>query len=251
MTLTADLSGKRALVTGGSSGLGAHFAQVLANAGAHVIVAARREDRLESVLQSIRAAGGDAEMLKVDVLDDQSVKSAIARAGALDILVNNAGVANMKPALEQTEAEWDGIFGTNLKGTWLVATEAARAMKAGNTGGCIINIASILGLRQAYNVSPYAIAKAGLVQLTKQLALEFARYNIRVNALAPGYFKTDLNETFLRGKGGDSLLLRIPQRRLGNLEDLDGPLLLLASEASRFMTGVTIPVDGGHLLSTL
>lgn len=251
MTFNADLSGKRALITGGSSGLGAHFARVLARSGAHVIVAARRQDRLDSVLEEIRAGGGAAETLQLDVLDIASVRSAIARAGVLDILVNNAGVANLKPALDQTEADWDSLVGTNLKGTWLVATEAARLMKVNDTRGCIINIASILGLRQAYNVSPYAIAKAGLIQLTQQLALELARHHIRVNALAPGYFKTDLNEGLLRGKSGDALIQRIPQRRLGNLEDLDGPLLLLASDSSRFMTGVTIPVDGGHLLSTL
>jgi NAD(P)-dependent dehydrogenase (short-subunit alcohol dehydrogenase family) len=251
VTFHADLSGKRALITGGSSGLGAHFARVLAKSGAHVIVAARRQDRLDSVLEEIRSGGGAAETLQLDVLDSRSVKSAISGAGVIDILINNAGVANLKPALDQSEADWDSLVGTNLKGTWLVATETARLMKANQTRGCIINIASILGLRQAYSVSPYAIAKAGLIQLTKQLALELARHHIRVNALAPGYFRTDLNEGLLRGKSGDALIQRIPQRRLGNLEDLDGPLLLLASDSSRFMTGVTIPVDGGHLLSTL
>ena len=190
-------------------------------------------------------------MLALDVMSRASVEAAIAACGPIHVLVNNAGVTNTKFALDQSEDDWDAIVDTNLKGAWLVATETARSMKAANIAGSIINIASILGLRQGGHVAPYAISKAGLVQLTKQLALELARFNIRVNALAPGYFATDLNPEFFAGEAGAALIKRIPQRRLGNLEDLAGPLLLLASDASRYMTGAVIPVDGGHLVSQL
>jgi NAD(P)-dependent dehydrogenase (short-subunit alcohol dehydrogenase family) len=251
VSLRADLSGKRVLVTGASSGFGAHFSKLLAGAGATVVVAARRTELLESVVAEITRNGGRAQMVAVDVADHRSVVAAVAAAGALDILVNNAGTTNTKPALDQTEEDWDRIVDTNLKGAWLVATEVARSMKANSKGGSIINIASILGLRQGGQVSPYAISKAGIVQLTKQLGLELARYNIRVNAIAPGYFATELNGEFFASVAGKALIGRIPQRRLGNLDDLDGPLLLLASEASAFMTGATIAVDGGHLLSQL
>jgi hypothetical protein len=250
VTITADLAGRRALVTGASGGFGAHFAQVLASAGATVILAARRMNVLESIAAEIAAGGGRAMTLMLDVDHAESVRAALSAAGRIDILVNNAGITNTKPALDQTEEDWDRIIDTNLKGAWRVAVEAARHMK-GTGGGTIINVASILGLRQAGHVGPYAVSKAALLQLTKQLALELARYEIRVNALAPGYFATDLNRDFFASDAGSALIKRIPQRRLGNLKDLDGPLLLLASEASRFMTGAVIAVDGGHLVSQL
>ncbi|AOR80502.1 SDR family NAD(P)-dependent oxidoreductase [Novosphingobium resinovorum] len=246
-----DLTGKRALVTGASSGLGAHFARVLARAGAHVVVAARREEALRTLVEEIMRAGGSAAAVRLDVTDAASVAEAVAAAGRLDVLVNNAGVTNTKPVLDQTEDDFDFILDTNLKGGFLVATQVARAMRDAGTGGSIVNVASILGLRQGGQVTPYAISKAGVIQMTRQLGLELARFGIRVNALAPGYVATELNDAFFASEAGQVLVRRIPQRRLGALEDLDGPLLLLASDTSRYMTGSTITVDGGHLVSTL
>jgi NAD(P)-dependent dehydrogenase (short-subunit alcohol dehydrogenase family) len=255
MTLTADLTGKTAFVTGASSGLGRHFAGLLARSHATIVVAARRMDALRSLAQEIAAEGGRAFPIVLDVLDGKSVAGAIASAarelGAIDILVNNSGVASNGGLLEQTEQQWDSALDTNLKGAFLIATEVARHMRALHRGGSIINIASILGLRQASQVAPYAVSKAGLVQLTKTMALEWARFAIRVNALAPGYIETDLNRELWTTEAGRALVKRIPQRRLGQPADLDGALLLLASEASRYMTGSVIAVDGGHLVSTL
>jgi NAD(P)-dependent dehydrogenase (short-subunit alcohol dehydrogenase family) len=171
--------------------------------------------------------------------------------GCPDVLVNNAGVTITKPLLQQTEEDWDKVIDTNLKGGWLVAQEAARRMVAAGKGGSLINVASILGERVAGGVAPYAISKAGLVQATKTLALELARYDIRVNALLPGYIITDLNRDFLSSDAGEKLRARIPTRRFGTPDDLAGPLLLLASEAGRHMTGATVEVDGGHLVSSL
>jgi NAD(P)-dependent dehydrogenase (short-subunit alcohol dehydrogenase family) len=251
MALTADLSGKTALITGASSGFGTHFANVLASAGARVVLAARRTEALERLAAEVAAAGSEALALALDIRDIESVRRVAEAAGAVDILINNAGVGVTKPVLDQDEADWNFVLDTNLKGAFFMAREVAAGMKARGAGGAIVNIASILGLRQGGQVSTYAISKAGLIQMTKQLALELARYNIRVNALAPGYFGTEINADFFATDAGKAMLKRVPMRRLGELSDLDGPLLLLASDASRFMTGSVIEVDGGHLLSSL
>jgi NAD(P)-dependent dehydrogenase (short-subunit alcohol dehydrogenase family) len=174
-----------------------------------------------------------------------------AEFGVPDIVINNAGTTHAAMALDQTEADWDRVVDTNLKGAFLVAQEAARRLIAANKPGSIINIASVLGLRQAATVAPYAASKAGLIQLTRELALEWARYGIRVNAIAPGYFLSALNRDYFTTAAGEALVKRVPQRRLGEPADLDGALLLLASDASRFMTGAVLSVDGGHSVSTL
>lgn len=255
MPLTTDLSGKVALVTGASSGIGEHFAHTLARNGARVVVAARRTDRLETVATNIRAEGGKAAPLQLDVSSTASISKAATEAenlfGPIDILVNNSGVAVGKPAVEQTEEDWDRVLDTNLRGAFFMATCFARRMLDAKRAGTIINIASIIGIRQAGMVAPYAASKAALIQLTKALALEFARYDIRVNAIAPGYIESDLNRDWFATEAGQALIRRIPQRRLGNVTDLDGTLLLLASDAARYMTGSVIVVDGGHLTSSL
>ncbi|HEU6441766.1 MAG TPA: glucose 1-dehydrogenase [Microvirga sp.] len=254
MGFGADLTGRTALVTGASSGLGRHFARVLARAGAEVIVAARREDALQDVCNEIAGQGGGARAVQLDVSDPASVENAIeaaASSGGLDILVNNAGVTVSKSVLDVSEEDWDHVIDTNLKGSFLVAQATARLMKARGRGGSIVNIASVLGLRVAGHVSPYVASKAGVVHLTKAMALELARYNIRVNALCPGYIETELNRDFFQSEAGQALIRRIPQRRLGRPSDLDGALLLLCSEAGSYITGSTLAVDGGHLVSSL
>lgn len=243
------LSGKIALVTGASGGLGAHFARRLAACGAEVMIAARRADAMAEVAAAIMAAGGRYSTVVLDVGDAGSI--AALDLSRVDILVNNAGVVRDAPLLDQQEADWDAVIDTNLKGMFLMTQAVAGAMKLRGKGGSIINIASILGLRQAGAVLPYAVSKAGAIQMTKASALELARYGIRVNALAPGYLATDLNAEFWESDAGRAMLRRIPQRRLGRLEDLDGPLMLLASDLSAYMTGSVITVDGGHLVSSL
>jgi len=252
----ADLVGKTALVTGATGGLGEHLAHVLARAGATVFVSGRREERLHAVVDAILAAGGAAVPLTLDVTDAQSVARAFAKADTeadgIDILVNNAGVSHeTHSVLDITEAEWDTTIDTNLKGPWLVARAFAHRRVARAEPGTIINIASILGKRVTGGVAAYTASKAGLIQLTKSLALELARYRIRVNAIAPGYFETDINAGFFETDAGKAMIKRIPQRRVGRLADLDGPTLLLASDASAYMTGSVIDVDGGHLVSSL
>jgi NAD(P)-dependent dehydrogenase (short-subunit alcohol dehydrogenase family) len=250
-----SLQGRCALVTGASSGLGAHFAELLAAAGAQVWLAARRTDRLQSLQAELRARGARADSVALDVTRADAVATAfdaMAAAGAVpDIVVNNAGIGLGTLALDTSESDWDQVVDTNLKGAWLVATEAARRLVAAGRPGSIVNIASILGERVGAAVAPYAASKAGLVHLTKALALEWARHGIRVNALAPGYIVTDINREFLASEPGDKLRKRIPQRRFGEPGDLDGPLLLLASDAGRYMTGAVLAADGGHLVSGL
>ena len=249
------LNGRHALVTGASSGLGRHFASVLADAGAQVTVAARRETQLAKTVEAIVAAGGKAHAVRLDVTDAGSVEQAFAaaeeRLGPVTILVNNAGVTVTRSALDMTENDWTSVVDTNLKGAWMVAQHAARRIIHHGESGSIVNIASILGIRVAGGVAPYAISKAGVVQMTKALALEWARHRIRVNALAPGYIETELNDAFFSSDAGKALIRRVPQRRLGELRELDGPLLLLASDAGSYMTGSIVAVDGGHLVSGL
>ena len=250
-----DLSGQRALVTGASSGLGWSFAKALANAGAEVVVAARRLERLERLVAEIKGEGGKALAVVMDVTDTDSVMRAyerIAATGAtVTILVNNSGLSREDWLADMNEDDWDLVMDTNLKGVWRVAKAAANAMMAAKLPGSIINIASITAFRPSQTIGAYATSKAGVVHLTHSMALEWARFGIRVNALAPGYFETDINSDFMKSPAGQAMIKRVPMRRLGNLEELTGPLLLLASEASAYMTGSVITVDGGHLQAPL
>jgi NAD(P)-dependent dehydrogenase (short-subunit alcohol dehydrogenase family) len=250
-----DVAGKVALVTGASSGLGRHFAQTLAAAGATVVATARRNDRLEDLVARIGESGGRAIAVQMDVTDPASIGAAFAHVtasvGAPDILVNNAGIAQTRPALELGEEDWRRVMDTNLDGAWRVAQAAARAMIAAGKGGSVVNIASILGLRVASSLLAYTAAKAALIQATQALALEWARYGIRVNAIAPGYVETEINAGFFKTEQGQAMVKRVPQRRIGQAAELDGALLLLASGASSYMTGSVLVVDGGHLVSSL
>jgi NAD(P)-dependent dehydrogenase (short-subunit alcohol dehydrogenase family) len=237
-------------VTGASSGLGAHFAARLAREGVIVTAAARRIDKVQALCDTIVAEGGRADALMLDVADAAQVTETLA-ARPFDIVVNNAGVAASLSALEHDAETIDTVIDTNLKGAFHVARAAAEAMIAAGRGGSIINIASILGVRVSGHVAAYAASKAGLVQLSRSLALEWARHGIRVNAICPGYIETELNRDFFASAAGQTLIKRIPQRRLGQPSDLDGALLLLASDLGGFMTGSEIVVDGGHLVSAL
>jgi len=250
--MTDTLDGKTALVTGASSGLGRHFARLLAAKGAAVVLAARRREALDEACAEIARDGGTASAVALDVTDPASVAAAFAAMGAApDIVVNNAGIADDKPALAMDEATWDRVVDTNLKGAFLVAQAAANALRAAGRGGSIVNIASIVGFRPAGNLAAYAASKAGLIHLTRTLALEWARYGIRVNALCPGYIETGINRDFFASEAGQTLIKRIPQRRLGKPEELDGALLLFASDAGSYITGASLAADGGHLVSSL
>lgn len=251
-----SLAGRRALVTGASGALGARFAEVLAGAGASVALAARRTKAMEPLRDWILGQGGSAVVTALDLADPATVAAAFDAAeaglgGAVDIVVNNSGIASPGSLLGQSDDDWAALMAVNLDGARRVAAEAARRLVAAQAPGSIVNIASILGLRQGGGVAAYATSKAALIQLTKQQALEWARHGIRVNALCPGYIETDINRDFFASEAGKAQIKRIPQRRLGTPPDLDGPLLLLVSDAGSFITGSTLVADGGHLLSPL
>ncbi len=255
MSKRFDLSGKAALITGASSGLGVHFARTLTGVGAAVAIAARRADRLSALQAELQKDGARVIAVDLDVQSGVSVAEAFEQAeqalGAIDIVVNTAGISIVKPALEMPEADWDAVVDTNLRGAWLVAQAAGRRWVAAKQPGVIVNIASILGLRTIGQVAPYNASKAGLIHLTRALAMEWARHDIRVNAICPGYIETEMNSAFWKTAGGQRLIERIPQRRIGQPEHLDGALLLLASDAGAFMTGSIVTVDGGHTINSL
>jgi NAD(P)-dependent dehydrogenase (short-subunit alcohol dehydrogenase family) len=256
MNLGAMLRDRRVLITGASSGLGLHFARLAARCGARIVIGARRKARLDTLAVDLRSEGApQVTTIELDVSSEASVTQAFDRIAAtgdaLDVVVNNAGTAGSGRAIEQPVDQFDEVMAVNLRGVWLVATEAARRWKKGARGGSIINIASIQGERVAPGGAAYSTSKAGVVHMTKALALEWARYGIRVNALEPGYIRTEMTDAMLESAYGTELVQRIPMRRLGNPEDLDGALLLLATDAGAWMTGTAIAVDGGHLCSSL
>ncbi len=251
-----SLANRTALVTGASSGLGRHFAQVLAKAGATVVVAARRMDRLEDVAAEIAEDGGHALPVEMDVTSDASVAGAFsaireALSRPCDIVINNSGMSREGWFREQSEADWNAVIDTNLTGVWRVGKHATNAMISSGAKGSIVNIASITAHRTQLMTTAYCVSKAGVDHLTRHMALENARYGIRVNAISPGYYKTAINDEYLESEAGEAMRKRIAFRRFGEYRELDGALLLLASDAGSYMTGSTIVVDGGHLLSSL
>ncbi len=245
-----DLTDKVALVTGASSGLGVRFAEVLAENGAAVVLVARRADRLDALKTRIEKSGGHAIAIEADVRDRKAMALAYDAAerafGTVTILINNAGVVHSDRAVELAEEEWRRVLSINLDAVFYWAQEAARRLLAAGKGGAIVNIASVLGFSPDKGVVAYATAKAGVIQLTKALAIELAFKGIRVNAIAPGWIITEINSDYLAGPGS-GMTRQIPMGRFGDPRDLDGPLLLLASDAGRYMTGTTIVVDGGQL----
>lgn len=249
MAYEIDLSGKVALITGASSGLGARFARVLAQAGATVALAARRTERLKELRAEIDAEGGEAHVYALDVTDVQSVQSCIARVEndlkKIDILVNNSGVSAQARALEVTEEDYDYVMNTNLKGAFFVAQQVGKVMVDKKTPGRIVNIASVAGMRALSQLSVYCISKAAVIAMTKSMALEWGRYGINVNAICPGYIETEINSAYFKSENGQKLMNMLPRRRLGQAEDLDGLLLLLAGDASGFVNGAVIAADDG------
>ncbi|MEM7253317.1 MAG: glucose 1-dehydrogenase [Pseudomonadota bacterium] len=251
-----DIKERVAIVTGASGGLGEQFARTLAREGARVALAARRLEELERVANHIAADGGEALPVVLDVSDPESIDRGIDQTqsalGPIAILVNNSGVVIHKPLLAHTVEDWEAVVNVNLRGAYLMAKAVAKQMVDTDTHGSIINIASIIGVsRNAMQIPEYLASKGGLVSLTKGMAAELARHHIRVNALAPGYIETDFNRDFLATDAGQRLIRGIPQRRAGTPDELDGALLLLASDASTFMTGSVLTVDGGHSVTSV
>jgi NAD(P)-dependent dehydrogenase (short-subunit alcohol dehydrogenase family) len=254
MDLGARLKNRHVLVTGASGGLGEHFARLCARCGAAVTVAARRRENLEALVRDLQATGASsAQFIELDVADASCVQRAFAalQGPPLDVLVNNAGIAGGGAAIDTPVEEFDRVVATNLRGVWLMAVAAAQRWRDAKRPGIIVNIASILGRRVVGGTAPYVISKAGVVHMTEVLALEWARFGIRVNSLAPGYVATSINADFFASEPGQQMIRRIPMRRLGQPEDLDGAFMLLATDASSWMTGSTVTIDGGHLVSSL
>lgn len=254
MGIEFNLEGKIALVTGASSGLGNRFAKVLARAGAQVVLASRRVERLKELRAEIEASGGAAHVVALDVTDYASIKSAIAHAeteaGPIDILVNNSGVSTTQRLIDVTPEDYAFVMDTNQRGAFFVAQETAKRMIARAKGDPskqhrIINIASVAGLRVLPQIGIYCVSKAAVVHMTKSMAVEWGRYGINVNAICPGYIKTEINDTHFDSEQGQQLINMLPRKRLGQPEDLDGLLLLLAADESRFMNGAIITADDG------
>jgi len=249
------LDGKIALVTGAGSGLGRQFAVTLAAAGARVVIAARRQEKLQETADRIEAEGGEVRCVQLDVND----KAAIARAfdeaeaefGVVDVLVNNAGVSGVGLLHETDEDNWDFVLDTNLKSVWAVSAEAVRRLQQAKSGGSIINVASILATGTNPGLGPYAASKAGVLHLTKAMAQEWGALGIRANAISPGYFPSEMTDGYFDSPEGKEMQQRIPMGRVGRVNELSGPVLLLASDASSYMNGSEIVVDGGHLCRTL
>ena len=252
-----SLKGKNIAITGASSGFGHHFAGVLADAGARVILGARRSDKISDRVAEINENGGQAMGIPLDVTDPDSCAGFLSKAeethGSVDVLINNAGVeAGAKTYAMIDEDDWDHVLDTNLKSVWrLSKMYTAAVVKNTQSEGNIINVASISAFRTIKGQFPYAVSKAALVKATEIMALEGARYGIRVNSLSPGYILTDVSRVLLESERSDTFVKGIPMRRYGEFGDLDGPLLLLASDGSRYMTGSTVVVDGGHIVSEL
>ena len=257
MAYSIDLSGRVAFVTGASSGLGAQFARTLARAGAAVVLASRRVDRLKDLRAEIEGEGGDAHVIELDVTDHDSIKSAVAHAetevGSIDILVNNAGVGTTQRLQDVAPDDFDYMFNTNVKGAFFVAQEVGKRMLARArgaapgtyTGGRIINVSSLLGLRALPKVGVYAMSKAAVVQMTRAMALEWGRFGINVNALCPGYIDTEINHSHWQTEQGQKLISMLPRKRVGQPQDLDALIVMLASDQSHFVNGAVIAADDG------
>ena len=249
MTVEFNLSGKVALVTGASSGLGARFAKVLAEAGATVALAARRVERLKELRAEITAEGGEAHVYQLDVTAVGSIRACVGQVESelkqIDILVNNSGVSVQGRALEVSEDEYDRIMATNTKGAFFMAQQVAKVMIARKSAGRIINIASVAATRVVPQLAVYAMSKAAVVHMTRVMAVEWGRYGINVNAMCPGYIETELNAAYFATEGGQKLVNLLPRRRVGKPEDLDGLLLLLAADTSGFINGASVAADDG------